>query len=111
MHSVPLINEAAKVRRSEGNKVCISVPLRHRGWSLALRRVLPLSDVRNVELDRVGAEVLALCDGRRSVEDIIDAHMEAWQLSFFEARGMIFHFLKQLMKRGVVVLVAPKPPA
>lgn len=108
MHSLPLVNREAVIARRGPDKLHLSVPLQHAGWSLILKRLLPLSDRKNIELDQLGAEVLSLCDGEHAVEDIIDVFMENWMLSFFEARGLILHFLKQLMKSGFVALAAPE---
>ena len=74
-----------------------------------LKLILPLSDFKNLELDWVGRSVFNLIDGRRTVEDIIDAHMERWHLSFFESRAGVMQFLRDLVKRGVVALLAPAP--
>lgn len=107
LDSVPVRNEQVKVQRGDDGSVKLTVPMRHSGWSRALRHVLPLSEERNVELDAFGSEFLSQCDGRRSVEDLIDALSEKWKLSFFESRGLVLTFLRQLMKRGLVAIVAP----
>jgi len=107
LNSIPLVNREVSITRRGPDKLYLSVPLQHTGWSRVLKRLLPLSKEKNIELDRIGAEVLALCDGEHTVEDIVDVFMENWRLSFFEARGLILSFLKQLMKAGFVILVAP----
>jgi len=109
LRSVPMLNEAVRVEREAADKVLLTVSLEHHGWSRWLRRLLPLSMCRRLELDRLGAEVLSLCDGQHTVEEIIDRHRERWQLSFFEARGMVFSFLRRLMRHDFVVLVTPAP--
>ena len=109
LRSVPALNDAVTVERKDAGTVVLRVPLQERGWSRALRRLLPISHERKMELDALGAEVLLLCDGRHTVEQLVDLHMERWQLSFFEARAMILYLLKRLMKHEFVVLLAPEP--
>ena len=110
LSSVPMINQAVQIERVGEGQLRLRVALAHRGWSRALSRILPLSSERSVELDKVGAEVLLLCDGVRSVEKIIDLHADRWLLSFFESRGMILPFLKRLMRHDFVVLATSPPP-
>ena len=105
--SKPVANEAVRSEQGEDGRVRVTVPLKHRGWSSALSHILPLSAERNVELDVLGTQTLSQCDGEHTVEDLIDWFEQRWQLSFFEARGLILHFLEQLMKRGLIAVIAP----
>ena len=105
--SKPVANEAVRSEQGEDGRVRVTVPLKHRGWSRALSHILPLSTERNVELDVLGSQVLSQCDGEHTVEDLIDWFEQRWKLSFFEARGLILHFLEQLMKRGLIAVIAP----
>jgi len=108
LRSIPLRNEAGQVKPTTEGKTEIIVPLRHRWWSRLLQHVLPLSDTKRVELDEIGAAVYALCDGEHTVEELIELHRERWKLSFFEARAMIFAFLRQLMCRNLILLATPR---
>jgi hypothetical protein len=67
--------------------------------------ILPFSPNRRVELEPVGSGVLGLCDGRRTVEAIIERFATDHQLSFREGQLAVTQFLRQLMQRGLVVLV------
>lgn len=82
----------------------LSVPLRQPKWVRWVRPVFPISKEKQVELDKLGAEIFALCDGHRTVEEIIDRHKDRWHLSFFESRAMILQFLRDLMKRDLIVM-------
>lgn len=109
MASVPVVNREVKITQTDEGRTRLSVPLAHRGWSKALKHVLRMSEVKNVELDALGSEIFALFDGTHTVEELIDMHRERWMLSFFEARAMIFQFLRDLMKWKFVALVVPEP--
>ncbi|MCJ7543016.1 MAG: PqqD family protein [Phycisphaerae bacterium] len=67
--------------------------------------ILPFSPYRRVELEPVGSGVLKMCDGRRTVEAIIEAFAAGHKLSFREAQLAVTQFLSQLMQRGLVVIV------
>lgn len=104
LRSVPIPNQAVThlgARR-------FAVPLQQPGWVRWVRPLFPISKERKVELDKLGAEVLAWCDGHRTVEEIIDLHKDRWQLSFFESRGMILQFLQQLEQRKLIVIASPE---
>ena len=107
LSSRPMRNEAVRAETTEDGALQLTVPLRRRGWARALGRVLPLSEERTVELDELGARVLERCDGERTVEDFIDWFQDRWKLSFFEARGLVLYFLRQLMQRGLIAMSAP----
>ncbi|MDP7397578.1 MAG: PqqD family protein [Lentisphaeria bacterium] len=58
-----------------------------------------------IELDRLGGEVLNLCDDERTVEAIIERFAERHQLTFHEARVSVTNYLRALVERGIIVLV------
>ena len=103
----PVANEAIRAEPAADGGLDLFVPLRHRGWSRLVKRLLPLSDERRVTLDRFGAEFFGLCDGERTLEAIVGLYMERWRLSFFEARALVVGYLRDLMRRGLVILLAP----
>jgi len=57
---------------------------------------------RSLELDELGAEFLAFCDGKRQVGDIIKLVREKYQLSWKEAEVSTLAYLRELGGRGVV---------
>jgi hypothetical protein len=84
----------------------VSVPMRRPRFLVPpLSWILPYSSHRRVELDALGAGVLDLCDGRRSVEAVIEAFAARHKLSFREAQLAVTQFLKQLTHRGLLAIV------
>lgn len=108
LHSVPMVNAAVEIQELESGKKILTVPVAHKAWSRVARHVLPIRDRKRVELDALSAETLTLLDGKHTVEEIVELHKDRWQLSFFEARGMILDFLRSMVKRGIVILNAPE---
>ena len=110
MSSIPFRNEGVRTTELGGDKLSVSMPLTHGQLGRLFRRVLPLSNERNLELDRLGRELYDLCDGRRTVEEIVDIYIERWKLSFFEARGLVLSFLRSLVQKNLVLFLTPRPP-
>jgi hypothetical protein len=108
LRMVPVPNAAAARTPLPDGGLRLAVPLNRPRWVTLLAWWLPVSKERRVELDRAGAEALALLDGKRALGEIVEAHRERWKLSFFEARGMVLDFLRPLVRAGLVALVAPK---
>ncbi len=48
-----------------------------------------------------------LCDGQRSVEDIIDEMSRRHRLSFHEARVAVTGLLRELIRRGALAIALP----
>jgi hypothetical protein len=66
---------------------------------------MPISRERAISLDRLGSEVWQACDGRRTVQEIVDLFAAAHDLTFHEARLSVTAFLRLLTRRGLVVVV------
>jgi hypothetical protein len=106
LKAVPHPNRAAKLE-SYDDGVLVTVPLQQRWWARRpLTWIFPLSNERRVHLDATGAWVLAQCDGRRRVEDVIESLMEKHKLSFQEARVAVLAFMRMLAERGIIVVQA-----
>ena len=108
--AVPHRNAAMKLEPlSDG--CLVSVPVRRPGWLVPpISWILPWSDVRRVQLDQPGAEVLNLCDGQRTGEEVVERFAEAHKLSFREGQTAVTQFLRQLLQRGIVALVGTEDP-
>jgi hypothetical protein len=117
----PVVNEAARVVPLAGGRVRLSVPLRRPWWARGLRALLPLSEHKNIELDDLSAQILGWCDGRTTLEAMLERHRSRWRLSFFEARGSLLAFFRPLLRNGAIVFLdargeacpppLPEPPS
>jgi len=111
LQTVPKANEAMIIHRRRDTAL-VEIPVQ-KAWYMVppITWVLPLSKTRSVELDRLGTTVLALCDGRSNVEKIIEIFAADHKLSFREAQLPVTQFLRQLTRRGIVVLIGLKEDA
>ncbi|MFW6133137.1 MAG: PqqD family protein [Planctomycetota bacterium] len=106
LEAVAYQNQAMEVRPLRGGGCRVEVPLNRPRWLIPpLSWVLPFSSRRRVELDVPGREVMGLCDGRRTVEEIIEKFASNHKLTFREAQLSVTTFIKQLTQRGLVVIV------
>lgn len=109
LESRPLVNEVVTVQEINGPGLRLTTPLAENRRGRFLRRILPIRQEKTIELDALGAELFRLIDNQRTVEEMVDLHRERWRLTFFEARAMVLEFLKTMMARNIIVLLAPKP--
>ena len=61
---------------------------------------------RVVKLDALGQMIWERCDDTRCVEDLVDMVSASEALTFHEARVAVTQHLRELVRRGVLVLVA-----
>ncbi|MFA6134239.1 MAG: PqqD family protein [Phycisphaerae bacterium] len=106
LQAVPYTNQAMEVTRRPDGSTLVSVPIPRPKYLVPpLSWILPFSHQRRVELDRLGSYVLDMCDGRRSIESMIERFAGDHKLSFREAQLSVSGFLRQLVQRGILVIV------
>ena len=99
-------NESMTLRRQADGTALASIPLRRPAWLVPpLSWLIPFSPHRRVELDTVGWAVLDLCDGKKTVERIIEDFARKENLTFREAQLPVTQFLQQLSERGMMAIV------
>ena len=102
----PIRNGSMTLRRQADGSMMASIPLRRPAWLVPpLSWLMPFSSHRRVELDTVGSSVLDMCDGKRTVERIIEDFARQEKLSFREAQLPVTQFLQQLSERGMMAIV------
>lgn len=69
---------------------------------------LMLPESRTLKLDEVGTFVWNLCDGKRTVADLVAAMSERYKLSRREVEVSLTEFLRMLAKRGMIVVAVPE---
>ncbi len=96
-------NRAARVERDPGGTLSV--------WVEQTRRIRPpLSWIvrfrgeRATRLDRIGSRVWSLCDGQRTVEDVVTAIATQYRLTFHESRVAVTGYIKTLIQRGVLAI-------
>jgi hypothetical protein len=60
---------------------------------------------QTIVIDQVGIQVLNLCDGNRTIENIVDEFAKTHKLTFHESRVSVTGYIKQLVQRGILVII------
>lgn len=101
---VPLQNTSVRAE-ARGNAVVLWVPLNKRWWMRGpLSWLLPFRREKGVELDALGREVWNVCDGERTLEQIVEEFAQRHKLGFHEARLSVQSFVALLLERNLIVL-------
>ena len=99
--AVLIQNRAARVVREEADgSVTLAVPTRKPPLSWLVR----VPKERLTVLDPIGAAIWKSCDGRRSVEAIVEKFATFYRLSFHESRVSVTGYVTTLLRRGVLAV-------
>ena len=102
----PVQNTVARVLDDGNGRVSVFVR-QEKPFYLAippLSWIVPFKRERRSGLDALGAEIWQLCDGSRTVEQIIDVFKDQHELSFHEARVSVTGYIKALVQRGILAI-------
>ncbi len=106
LHMIPVRNAKLAVRPSERTPaaIVVEVQLRYPGvlglfarWSNARQR-------KRYELAGLSREMFEMVDGSVTVAQLIDWLCIQDRLTFLEGRALVVHYLRDLMKRGLIVI-------
>lgn len=115
---IPLRNPALEWDRYPSGEVYVMVPPRKPKKLGVLKRALPPGRARRIVFDKIGSNVWELCDGKRTVDDIVQSLCSTYKLTRREAEVPLMTHLQRLGRRGFIGLVPrealgqapPKPP-
>lgn len=105
---VPVKNPQIGELEDDNSELCLSYQVRIRPWfQNIVQKITGRSDDlinRKLQLDTLGTTVWRMIDGRRTVRNIVDDFQAMHQLNRREAEISVTTFLKELGKRGLIVL-------
>ena len=102
----PVPNAAARTEPRDGNRLAVYVKTKRPAYLVPpLSWIVPHPEERCAVLDPIGVRVWTLCDGRRTVEHVVDAFAAQYGLTFHEGRVAVTEYLKRLIQRGVLAIV------
>lgn len=107
LQTVPVRNARLKLSRDEkhADALIVEVELRYRGMSGLIAPLVKARNSKRYELVGLSRELFERLDGKLRVEDLIDSLSQADKLTFFEARALVTLYLKDLMQRGLIVIL------
>ncbi len=104
----PLRNPSLKWKRNEEGNVVITLP-RRRDWKgRLLGSFFAIPESRPVVLDEVGSFVWEHCDGDRSVNELVKALCEEYNLNPKEVRVSLMEYMRMLGKRAMIAVAVPE---
>ena len=106
----PVQNAAANVERTDADSLKITVQKQKPRFMVPpLSWVMTPKLYRTVVLAGLGREIWDLCDGSRTVEEVVDAFADRYRLSFHESRAAVTGYMKLLVQRGALAMVVSPP--
>ena len=103
----PTRNRAAEVGTDEDGSFKVTIAVKKPWWFIPpVSWIVPMMSKRVVKLDPLGKMIWDACDDTRPVESLVDMLSESEGLTFHEARVAVTQHLRELVRRGVLVLVA-----
>ena len=106
--SRPIRNEAVSVRTVDNNELEITIYRKKTKLVVLFSKVFKLPETRKIILDKIGACVWTLCDGNKTVNDIIKVFSKKYSLDREKAERSLLVYLEQLIRRGLIAIAAPK---
>ena len=119
----PIRNPMVKWEKNEKGEIKIIIPLkkikeirekvesgkrRKRKKPGLFSKLFPEPKEKRIQLDEIGSVVWELCDGNRTVKDIIDYLYEKYKLLPRESEISLNTYLNSLVKRGLMGFILPE---
>ena len=104
LDATPVRNPRLLVQKETNSRVALVAPremTKRPRWQRMLF-LLPGPREHTVELDQIGSLVWSLCDGSRSVREVILAVADRYQFARREAEVSVLAYFRSLGKRGFV---------
>ncbi len=106
--SRPVRNEAVSVKEIDNDELEITIHRKKTKLVILLSKLFKLPETRKIILDKIGACVWTLCDGNKTVNDIIKIFSKKYSLGKEKAEKSLLVYLEQLTRRGLIAIAAPE---
>jgi len=105
LSSRPVRNPELKIEPTEKGGLKVYLKRSTAWWVWVLAVLFPIPRERMVELDEVGKQVWELCDGKNTLQDMIEIFRREHKLTRAEAEWSLRTYLRDLGKRGMVAFL------
>ncbi len=102
VEAVPMLNRLMTVERTDEGNAILNLPRRRTSVVRLMSKLFRLPPYKRIELDEPGTYTVELCDGSRSVGQIISLFAERFKLNRREAEVLIQAYLGSLAKRSII---------
>jgi hypothetical protein len=105
LDAVPVRNEAAKFEELASGGTRATVARKKPAWLVPpVSWVIRIKPHKSVILDPIGMAVCGACDGKRTIESIVDEFAGRHRLSFHESRVAVTEYLGRLVRYGILAI-------
>ena len=105
---VPVRNPQIREHQNEQGDLCLAYQVRIKPWfqNIVQRITGRTNDIieRKLQLDGLGSSVWQMINGQQNVKELIAEFQSIHQLNHREAEISVTAFLKELGKRGLIVM-------
>jgi hypothetical protein len=101
--SVPVLADTAVVVKAQEGPAAVKVKVK-RGLGFFERFRPPVIE-KKFELDELGAFVIELINGQRSILDLVTAFEERFRVNRREAELSVVSFMKMLMQKKIITVI------
>ena len=105
---VPIRNPEIKEQENEQGEICLTYKVLIRPWFQGIvQKIRGKTDEtieRKLQLDELGSSVWQMINGQRTVQELITEFQSTHKLNEREAEISVTAFLKELGKRGLIVM-------
>lgn len=110
LHTIPVRNVQAVVMASERapEAILVEVQLRYAGLLRFIAKWVHARQRKRYELSGLSREMFERVDGKQTVEQLTDWLCEQERLTFLEGRALVMLYLRDLMRRGLIVMLAER---
>ena len=108
LQAVPVLNSLITIERTGEGHAMLNLPRRRTSVVRLLSKLFRLPPYRRIELDEPGTYTVELCDGTKSVGEIIVLFAKRFKLNRREAEVSMHSYLKGLAKRGIIGFAIPR---
>ena len=109
--SRPVVHPLLRRIPQDDGSLTILIPVRPAGLGKVAARFLKAPAERSLVLDTRGARAVTLCDGKRTVEDVIRAFAKEQRLTLREASVAMLEYLKALAQRNIIAFAVAQTEA
>lgn len=108
LKSRPIRNKLLQWEKDLVNEVMIFIPRKETRWVKFLTKFVYIPKRQRILLDKLGSEVWSMCDGKNTVEDMIQKFSARHKLNRKEAETSMITYLKQMAEKGLIGFAVPK---
>jgi hypothetical protein len=108
LNAKPVRNETVKEKKWDDGQTFLVIPRKDARWVRIFSRIFYIPEERKISLDEIGAWVWSKCDGRISVNGMIDELAGKFNLKRKEAEVSLLKYLKNLGEKRLIGFVIRK---